>query len=148
MSRGIGHMQREILTALETRSGGDLLTDSCGSRAWLTSGTHDLRKVSQELSMRLNGKSHCNYATESWPASFSRAIAGLAQRRKIEILWLVPLEAAEREFAWPRIELDSNLYLQWFSRQRRFVGNRPDFLKQIPQVIRAASKSQKEVMIE
>jgi hypothetical protein len=123
MSKGLGWLQRAILATLEARPGGDMLTDCCGTCAWLADGTHDLRAVSREMA-----GSHCRYATESWQASFSRAIAGLADRCALNVLWLVPLEAVEHEFAWPSVELAGGLYLQWFSRQRRFVGNRPDFL--------------------
>ena len=123
MSAGIGHLQQAILDRLAARPGGDMVRDGCGRRAWLANGTHDLRAVSREIA-----GSHCRYATESWQASFSRAIAGLADRCALNVLWLVPLEAVEREFAWPSVELAGGLYLQWFSRQRRFVGNRPDFL--------------------
>jgi hypothetical protein len=123
MSRGPGSRQREIIAALGSRQGGDMLTDTFGSRAWLADGTHDLRAVSREMA-----GSQSRYATEAWSASFSRAVAGLAERRELNVLWLVPLEAVEREFAWPSIELAGDVYLQWFSRQRRFAGNRPDFL--------------------
>jgi hypothetical protein len=123
MSQGLGHLQRSILDALAARPGGDMLTDAFGLRAWLADGTHDLRAVSLEVA-----GSQSRYATEAWSASFSRAVAGLAERREVNILWLVPLEAVEREFAWPSIELAGDVYLQWFSRQRRFAGNRPDFL--------------------
>ena len=128
MSADIGHLQRAILAALETRPGGDVLEDNCGHRAWLADGVHDLRKVSCELASRMGGISHCNHVTEAWSASFSRAVAKLADRCALNVLWLVPLEAVDREFAWPSVELAGGLYLQWFSRQRRFVGKRPNFL--------------------
>jgi len=121
-------LQREILAALAARPGGDIIDDGCGHRAWLADGVHDLRKVSCELASRMGGISHCNHVTGAWSAGFSRAIAKLADRGALNTLWLVPLEAAEFEFAWPCIDLAGGLYLQWFSKQRRFVGKRPNFL--------------------
>ncbi len=128
MSRGLGGKQRAILDALETRLGGDQIEDHRGYRAWLTFGTHDLRRVSREMAKTMGGISHCNYASESWQSSFSRAIAGLAKMRMIEILWLVPLRGIEPEFEIPTTELASDLYLTWFSRQRRFIGIRQNFI--------------------
>lgn len=125
MSRGLGHLQRKILDTLATRPGGDMLIDGDGARAWLAEGAHDLRMVSRKMAAQITP---CQSEAESWSASFSRAVAGLADRRELNILWLVPLEAVEPEFAWPSIDLAGGIYLQWFSRQRRFVGKRPDFI--------------------
>jgi len=120
MSKGIGYMQREILVRLAARPGGDMLTDTCGRRAWLADGVHDLRAISREMT-RAAGTPDCEYATSVWTASFSRAVAGLAQRRMIDVLWRVPLDAVEPEFAWPSAEFAGDIHLNWFSRQRRFV---------------------------
>ena len=128
MSRGLGCMQQAIIDRLKARPGGDVLVDNCGHRAWLDGSAHDLRKVSCELASRMGGISHCNHVTGAWSAGFSRAIAKLADRGALNTLWLVPLEAAESELAWPSIDLAGGLYLQWFSKQRRFVGKRPNFL--------------------
>lgn len=126
MSAGIGHLQQSILNALETRLGGDVLYDQRGYRAWLTFGTHDLRRLSRELAKKMDGVSNCNYASESWKSSFSRAIGGLANRRLIEIIWLVPIRGIEPEFETPAIELDDDLYLTCFSSQRRFAETKPE----------------------
>ena len=120
MSRGIGHLQRGILTRLAARPGGDMLTDTCGHRAWLAGGVHDLRAISREMA-RAAGVPDYEYATSVWTASFSRAIARLAQRHMIDVLWRVPLCAIEPEFAWPSAEFAGGIHLNWFSRQRRFV---------------------------
>ena len=120
MSRGPGRLQRAILAALETRPGGDLIVDGHGRRAWLADNIHDLRSVSRSMA-RAAGTPNCEYAASSWQAGFSRAIAGLAQRHMIDVLWRVPLYAVEPEFAWPSAEFAGDIHLNWFSRQRRFV---------------------------
>ena len=121
MSKGIGHLQREIIAALAARHGGDILTDTCGRCAWLADDVHDLRKVSREMAKTTTGLTNYEYVTSSWSASFSRATAGLAQRHMIDVLWAVPLQAAESEFAWPVAEVDGAIYMRWYSRQRRFI---------------------------
>jgi len=128
MSRGLGCLQRAILTALAARPGGDTLEDNRGYRAWLAHDVHDLRKISREMAKKMSGISHCHYVTEAWQASFSRAVASLSKRSLIEILWLVPLRGIEPEFEIPNTELADGVYMTWFSRQRRFVGMRPDFI--------------------
>ena len=120
MSRGLGRWQRAILAALAARPGGDIIDDGCGHRAWLADGVHDLRAISREMT-RAAGTPDCEYATSVWTASFSRAVAGLAQRRMIDVLWRVPLIAIEPEFQWPSAEFAGDIHLNWFSRQRRFV---------------------------
>ena len=120
MSKGIGHLQRGILAALAARPGGDIIVDGCGRRAWLAEGVHDLRAISRSMA-RAAGTLDCEYATSVWTASFSRAVAGLAQRRMLDVLWRVPLYAVEPEFAWPSAEFAGDIHLNWFSRQRRFV---------------------------
>ncbi len=120
MSRGPGYLQREILAALAARPGGDMIQDGCGRRAWLADGVHDLRAISREMA-RAAGTPDCEYATGVWTASFSRAVAGLAKRRMLNVLWRVPLCAIEPEFAWPSAEFAGGIHLNWFSRQRRFV---------------------------
>ena len=120
MSAGIGRMQRAILDALAGRPGGDLIVDGHGRRAWLADSTHDLRQLSREMA-RAAGTLDCQYATNSWRASFSRGISGLLKRGVVEILWYVPLQAAEHGFAWPVTETEGNIFMNWFSRQKRFV---------------------------
>ena len=120
MSKGLGYLQREIIDTLAGRPGGDMIVDGCGRRAWLADGVHDLRKVSRSMA-RAAGTLDCEYAANSWQASFSRAIAGLVNRRVIEVVWRVPLCAIEPEFAWPSAEFAGDIHLNWFSRQRRFV---------------------------
>ena len=97
MSKGLGYLQREIIDTLAARPGGDMLTDTCGHRAWLAGGVHDLRSVSREMA-RAAGVPDYEYATSVWAASFSRAVAKLAQRHMIDVLWRVPLIAIEPEF--------------------------------------------------
>lgn len=113
-------MQRAILDALAARPGGDMIVDGCGHRAWLGGGVHDLRQLSREMT-RAAGTQDCQYAASSWQVSFSRGISGLLKRGVVEILWSVPLEAIEPEFVWPVVEVDGAIYMQWYSRQRRFV---------------------------
>ncbi len=120
MSKGIGHLQRGILAALAARPGGDMVRDGCGRRAWLGVGVHDLRAISREMT-RAAGTPDCEYATSVWTAGFSRAVAGLAQRHMIDVLWRVPLIAIEPEFQWPSAEFAGDIHLNWYSRQRRFV---------------------------
>ncbi len=120
MSKGLGYLQREIIDTLAGRPGGDVVRDGCGRRAWLADGVHDLRAISREMT-RAAGTPDCEYATGVWTASFSRAIARLAQRHMIDVLWRVPLIAIEPEFAWPSAEFAGDIHLNWFSRQRRFV---------------------------
>ncbi len=120
MSKGLGYLQREIIDTLAGRPGGDMIVDGCGRRAWLADGVHDLRKVSRSMA-RAAGTLDCEYAASSWQASFSRAVAGLAKRRMLNVLWRVPLDAVEPEFAWPSAEFAGGIHLNWFSRQRRFV---------------------------
>ncbi len=120
MSRGTGHLQRKILAALAARPGGDMIVDGCGRRAWLAEGVHDLRAISRSMA-RAAGTPDCEYATGVWKSSFSRSVAGLAKRRAFDVLWCVPLQAAERGFAWPVTETEGNIFMNWFSRQKRFV---------------------------
>ena len=113
-------MQRGILAALAARPGGDVIHDGCGRRAWLADDVHDLRAISREMT-RAAGTPDYEYATSVWSASFSRAVTRLVQRGMIDVLWCVPLDAVETEFAWPITELSGDIRLNWFSRQRRFV---------------------------
>ena len=124
MSRCPGYLQMAILDALATRRGGDILVDGCGRRAWLVDGTHDLRRVSQELASR----SDRHGSAASWSAAYCRAVAGLVDRGAVNIVWLVPIDAAEVDFDMPATNIDGASYLLWFSPQRRFVGKRQDFL--------------------
>ena len=128
MSAGIGRLQREILDTLAARPGGDMIEDYRGYRAWLEFGAHDLRAVSCEMAKKMDGLSYCHYSSESWQPAFSRAIAGLSNRNMLEVLWLVPLRGVEPEFEIQNVEIAGDFYLKWFSRQRRFVGKRPDFI--------------------
>jgi hypothetical protein len=97
-----------------------MLIDGHGHRAWLADGVHDLRAVSREMA-RAAGLPDCYYATNSWQSSFARAVSGLEERRLISLLWSVPMEAIESEFSWPSNEIEGDLFLKWFSRQRRFA---------------------------
>ena len=81
-----------------------------------------------EMAKKMDGLSYCHYSFESWQPAFSRAIAGLSNRNMLEVLWLVPLRGVEPEFEIPNVEIAGDFYLKWLSRQRRFVGKRPDFI--------------------
>jgi len=89
MSRGLGIMQRRILTALRTRGGGDRVSNSADYGFILAPGIHDMRKVSHELAVANGGISHCHYHTQTWEASFARALAGLIAKGYVEAPSLV-----------------------------------------------------------
>lgn len=131
MSRGLGKMQRLIL---------DGLGESLG-RSWQheRAGVHlqpcviDLRLLSKRLARAHGGLSHARFTTDSWEASFSRAIKGLVARGELEAFhFLVPLERYEGEideYGGGVVQcLSDGLYWRGGGRQVRYVRKRYEYL--------------------
>lgn len=93
MSRGLGKLQRAILTHLQARPGGDPLGnhDPHHTNIILASGWHDLRRVSREINGGERGLS-----CPSKQAAFSRAISRLLEQKFLISSTLVPIAEVRR----------------------------------------------------
>lgn len=130
MSRGLGHLQREIMATLAARSGGDELEDYRGYRAWIADGAHDLRAVTREMARRMGGSNRHGFINIAWQASFSRAVAGLVSRELIEILWLerfqfIPVHIQRRRSSFcTRLGRTRRGFGRWFPKAHGWFGRR------------------------
>jgi hypothetical protein len=141
MSKGIGKLQRDILQHLAERDGPDYLGDDRHyPDVVLADGWHDLRTVTREMALKLKGIQWGPGAyfvgeangPSSWQASFSRAVAGLAQRGFIEFnTGLVPIQRYYKgsrkkssgdfnKYQASIHHLSDGLYLAWYRKRRRF----------------------------
>jgi hypothetical protein len=114
-------MQRRILEALRKRGGGDEVRQysGIGYGYILAPGIHDMRQVSHELAKANGGISHCHFHTQTWEASFARALASLIAKRYLEAPSLVRVVKDELGKAH---RLSDGLYLIHANdRQNRFV---------------------------
>ncbi len=93
MSRGLGKLQRAILTHLRARPGGDPLGnhDPHHTNIVLASGWHDLRRVSREINGGQRGSS-----CPSKQAAFSRAVSRLLAQKFLISSALVPIVEVRR----------------------------------------------------
>jgi hypothetical protein len=128
MSKGLGKLQRDILTHLKdpllekvgTTYAGE--TTAYGTTFLLGADVYDLHNVAVILE-RLYGRSMFN--RHILQAAFSRAVRSLLRRGVLERVSLVPV--AKECFQWRRDprwrveELSDGRYLLWRDRQARFV---------------------------
>ena len=93
MSRGLGKLQRAILSHLQARPGGDPLGDHDSQHAniILGSGWHDLRRVSREMNGGERG-----FSSPSKQAAFSRAISRMLEQKFLISSTLVPVVEVRR----------------------------------------------------
>ena len=135
MSKGLGKMQRRILTELEARPGGDAMGVTselainwgCGD-VFLKKGVHDLRVVSFQMACQYEGISHRYFKKQSWEASFSRAVTRLQKGGLIEVLSLVPVEYVKSCCKCEIHDLADGLYFLWHSKQKRFCRLSQNYL--------------------
>jgi hypothetical protein len=78
-------MQRRILAALAARPGGDRIRNTADYGFTLAAGIHDMRQMCKEVAQTHGGISHCSFVSESWSASFTRALTSLASQGYIEV---------------------------------------------------------------
>jgi hypothetical protein len=130
MSKGIGHLQREILTHLEDpisaktgqRDDGEVTVYGCGFVP--ANGVYDLRHVFKCLEV-LHNRTDPDWNKAVFQAAFSRAVRSLVRRGILEALWLIPIVRVC--FYWRKdcrfqVEcLNDGSYVRWHSRQVRFV---------------------------
>ena len=127
MSRGLGKLQRAILSHLHARAGGDPLGDHDSHHAniILESGWHDLRRVSREINGGERG-----FSSPSKQAAFSRAISRLLEEKFLISSTLVPIAEVrhrddDRDHWLKRVvELSDGKYLNvrgGRQRRKRFV---------------------------
>ena len=127
MSRGLGKLQRAILTRLQARPGGDPLGDHDSHRAniILASGWHDVRRVRREIDVGERG-----YSCPLKQAAFSRAISRLLEQKFLISSTLVPIAEVRRwddnRDHWLKrvVELSDGKYLNvrgGRQRRKRFV---------------------------
>jgi hypothetical protein len=101
-------MQRRILAALAARPGGDRILNTADYGFTLAAGIHDMRQMCKEVAQTHGGISHCSFVSESWSASFTRALTSLASQGYIEVPSLVPVTDDELGIA---TQLSDGLYL-------------------------------------
>lgn len=147
MSRGLGHLQRDILATLDTAK--EAATTATGPyrgyggearstpwrwnrpgwvRYWghcvqLASDVYDLAASSKYLARQSRALGYAKETLPAFSAAFSRAVKGLVQRDRLTPLWLVPLlDVDEHAPQHDRIEYQADgLYLLVMNRQCRFV---------------------------
>ena len=107
MSRGLGKIEREILSTLNKIKERDLEIDFYyrgvgykpgwifynGYNIKLTDDVYDLRAILKYMAIK-NKKTYCRntYIEESFQASFSRAVKNLVKRKKLLKLSLIPIK--------------------------------------------------------
>ncbi|HSX78066.1 MAG TPA: hypothetical protein VLQ80_05790 [Candidatus Saccharimonadia bacterium] len=149
MSRGLGAMQRAILTTLdEARLAAPKYPGSGYSQAglacslsgaetpdaagWLWVGrscvllapeVYDMRCSSAYLARTTSKILYGRSPTSAFSAAFSRAVRGLVARHALVSLWMVPVAGWDRDYMRDQdLEwLADGIYFRWRQRQVRFV---------------------------